>query len=77
LAGFAAAAAERGEADVAALLWGFAEAYEERLRFTMRGRSLYEERLEQVADAQPGQHEAGRRLGVDEAVEIAIAPAQS
>ena len=77
LAGLASTAAESGHHERAALLWGFAEAYEERLRFTMRWRSLYEDRLEQVAVAHPEQHEAGRRLGVDEAVEIALAPAQS
>ena len=77
LAGLASTAAESGHHERAALLWGFAEAYEERLRFTMRWRSLYEDRLEQVAVAHPEQHEAGRRLGVDEAVEIALAPAQT
>lgn len=72
LAGLAAASAARGDAGRAALIWGFAEAYEERLRFSMRGRALYEERLEPVAAAHPEQYEAGRRLGVDAAVEIAL-----
>jgi predicted ATPase len=72
LAGLAAVAAERREPERAALLWGFAEAYEERLRFTLRRRSLYTQRLEPVAAAHPEQYEAGRRLGVDAAVEIAL-----
>jgi predicted ATPase/class 3 adenylate cyclase len=72
LTGLAAVAAERGEDERAALLWGFAEAYEERLRFTLRWRSLYEQRLEPVAAAHPEQYETGRRLGVDSAVEIAF-----
>jgi predicted ATPase len=74
LAGLAAVAAERGDAERAALLWGFAEAYEERLRFTMRWRSGYEQRLESVAASDPEQRENGRRLDVDAAVEIALAP---
>jgi tetratricopeptide (TPR) repeat protein len=72
LAGLAAVAAEQGRHEHAALLWGFAEAYEERLRFTLRWRSLYEARLESVAAAIPGQVEAGRRLDVDAAVELAL-----
>jgi predicted ATPase len=72
LAGLAAVAAGRGDGRRAALLWGFAEAYEERLRFTMLRRSLYAERLEPVAAAHPEQREAGRRLDVDAAVEIAL-----
>jgi predicted ATPase len=72
LAGLAAVAAEQGDGERAALLWGFAEAYEERLRFTMRWRSLYEERLKPVAAAHPEQLEAGGRLDVDAAVEIAL-----
>lgn len=73
LAGLAAVAAAGGDAARAALLRGFAGAYEERLRFNMRGRALYEERLEPVAAAQPERRDAGRRLGVDAAVEIALA----
>ncbi len=54
LAGLAAVAAERGDTERAALLWGFAEAYEKRLRFTLRRRSLYAERLDPVTAAHPG-----------------------
>jgi predicted ATPase len=72
MAGLGAVAAEQGNAERAALLWGFAEAYEARLRFTMRWRSEYAERLDPVAAAHPEQHEAGRRLDVDAAVEIAL-----
>jgi predicted ATPase len=77
LAGLAATAAERGDSERAALLWGFAEAYEARLRFTLRWRTLYEERCRPAAAAHPDQYERGRRLGVDAAVELAFAPAQS
>jgi predicted ATPase len=72
LAGLAAVAAELGRYERAALLWGFAEAYEERLRFTLRWRSLYDARLDSVAAAIPEQAEAGRRLDVDAAVELAL-----
>jgi predicted ATPase len=72
LAGLAAAAAARGDAGRAAVLWGFVEAYEERLRFTMRGRALYGELLEPAAAGHPEQRDAGRRLGVDAAVEISL-----
>jgi predicted ATPase len=72
LAGLAAVAAQRGEAGQAALLWGFVERYEERLRFTLRRRSLYEARLEQVAAAHPKQRNEGHSLGVEGAVEIAL-----
>ena len=74
LAGLGAVAAEQGNAERAALLWGFAEAYEERLRFTMRWRSEYAERLDPVAAAHPQQHEAGRRLDMGDAVEAALSP---
>ena len=57
VAGLGAVAAQQGDPERAALLWGFAEAYEERLRFTMRWRSEYAERLDPVAAAQPEQHE--------------------
>jgi predicted ATPase len=77
LAGLAATAAERGDTARAALLWGFAEAYESRLRFTLRWRSLYEERCRPAAGAHPDQYEEGLRLRVDAAVELAFAPAQS
>jgi predicted ATPase/class 3 adenylate cyclase len=77
LAGLAAVAAGRGDAQRGALLWSFAEAYESRLRFTMRRRSLYEERLGPAAAAHPEQREAGRRLDVDTAVELALASGSS
>ena len=72
LAGLASTAAESGELERAALLWGLAEAYEERLRFTMRRRGLYEERCAPAVAAHFEQYGEGRRLGVDEAVEIAL-----
>jgi predicted ATPase len=72
LAGLAAVAARRGDGQRAALLWGFAEAYEERLRFTMLRRSLYTERLDRVIAAHPEQRDIGRRLDVDAAVDIAL-----
>ena len=73
LAGLASRAAASGDPEQAALLWGFVEAYEERLRFTLRRRGLYEERCGPSAAAHPEQYDEGRRLGVDEAVEIALA----
>jgi non-specific serine/threonine protein kinase len=73
LAGLASRAAENGDPEQAALLWGFVEAYEERLRFTLRRRGLYEERCAPSAAAHPERYDEGRRLGVDEAVEIALA----
>jgi predicted ATPase len=72
LAGLASTAAERGDGGRAALLWGFAEAYEARLRFTLRRRSLYEEHCRAAASTHPERYEEGRRLGVDAAVEIAL-----
>jgi predicted ATPase len=72
LAGLASTAAERGDTGRAALLWGFAEAYEARLRFTLRWRSLYEDRCGPAASADPDRYEEGRRLGVDAAVETAL-----
>ena len=66
-------AAESGDPEQAALLWGFVEAYEERLRFTLRRRVLYEERCGPPAALHPEQYDEGRRLGVDEAVDIALA----
>ena len=72
LAGLASRAAESGDPEQAALLWGFVEAYEERLRFTLRRRGLYEERCGPSAAAHPERYDEGRRLGVDEAVEIAL-----
>jgi predicted ATPase/class 3 adenylate cyclase len=73
LAGLAAVAAERRDPERAALLWGFAEGYEQRLRFTMRRRSLYADRLEGLAGAHPEQRTAGANLGVDAAVRLALA----
>ena len=73
LAGLASRAAASGDPEQAALLWGFVEAYEERLRFTLRRRGLYEERCGPSAAAHPERYDEGRRLGVDEAVEIALA----
>jgi predicted ATPase len=73
LAGLASTVAQSGDPEQAALLWGFVEAYEERLRFTLRRRDLYEKRCGPSAAAHPEQYDGGRRLGVDEAVEIALA----
>jgi predicted ATPase len=72
VAGLAAVAAERGQTERAALLWGFAKAYEKRLNFTLRHRDLYADRLERQAAAAPERYEAGRRLDVAAAVEIAL-----
>jgi tetratricopeptide (TPR) repeat protein len=67
LAGLAAVAAARGEVERAALLWGFVEGYERRLQFSLRRRGLYEERLAALTGT-----EAGGRLDLDAAVEIAL-----
>jgi predicted ATPase/class 3 adenylate cyclase len=67
LAGLGAVAAERGDAERAGLLWGFVEAYEARLQFALRGRSLYEERLTGLAGTDP--YEAGRGLDVSAVVQ--------
>jgi predicted ATPase len=72
LAGLASTVAESGDPEQAALLWGFVEAYEERLRFTLRRRGVYERRCGPSAAAHPEQYDEGRRLGVDEAVELAL-----
>jgi predicted ATPase len=72
LAGLAAVAAERGDSERAALLWGFAEGYEERLKFTLRRRELYAERLAEPAAAAPDRYDVGARLDVGEAVEAAL-----
>jgi predicted ATPase/class 3 adenylate cyclase len=72
IAGLAAVAAERGDADRAATLWGFAEAYEARLKFTLRRRSLYESRLRPLAVVRGEPYEAGRRLDLESAVELAL-----
>ena len=73
LAGLASRAAESDDPEQAALLWGFVEAYEERLRFTLRRRGLYEKLCGPPAATHPERHDEGRRLGVDKAVEIALA----
>ena len=72
LAGLAAVAAVRGDAERAARLWGFAEAYEARLKFTMRRRSLYEERAAPVAASNGKHYDEGKRLDVGAAVELAL-----
>ncbi len=75
LAGLGAVAAERGDTERAALLWGFVEAYERRLQFTLRGRALYEERLSGLAGTDP--YETGRGLDASEIVETVLASARS
>ena len=72
IAGFAAVAVERGDAERAARLWGFAEAYEARLGFSMRWRALYEERLAGLAESQGDVYRAGRELDLQDAVELAL-----
>jgi predicted ATPase len=72
VAGLAAVAAERGDTERAALLWGFAEAYEERLNFTLRRRELYADRLDEPAAASRDRYDAGRRLDVGQAIEAAL-----
>jgi tetratricopeptide (TPR) repeat protein len=72
LAGLAAVDADRGDLSEAARLWGFAEAYEARLQFTMRGRTLYEERLDGLSKSQREAYESGRALDVEDAVDIAL-----
>jgi len=71
VAGLAAVAGARGDAERAALFWGFVEAYAERLQFTLRGRTLYEKQLVGVVGAEA--YEAGRRLDVAAVVEKALA----
>jgi tetratricopeptide (TPR) repeat protein len=70
LAGLAAVAAERGAPERAALFWGFVDAYAERLQFTLRHRSLYEERLAGLVGTDA--YEVGRRLAVEAVVEQAL-----
>jgi hypothetical protein len=72
VAGLAAVAAERGQTERAALLWGFTETYEKRLNFTLRRRELYSDRLRAPAAAAPDRYDAGRSLDVAAAVEIAL-----
>ena len=70
LVGVGAVAAERGDTERAAQLWGFVEAYEERLQFTLRGRALYERRLADMAGIDL--YEEGRRLDVSAVVETVV-----
>jgi predicted ATPase/class 3 adenylate cyclase len=72
VAGLAAVAAERGDAAEAARLWGFAEAYEARLGFSMRWRTLYEERLAGLLESQRDAYRAGRELDLQNAVDLAV-----
>jgi hypothetical protein len=72
LAGLGAVAAERGDLEAAALLWGFVERFEERLTFTLRRRVLYAERLQPAAEAQRERWEAGRDLDMGAAVGYAL-----
>jgi non-specific serine/threonine protein kinase len=72
VAGLAAAGAERGDPVRAARLWGFAEAYEARLGFSMRRRTLYEERLGGLPESQPDDYRAGRELDLQDAVALAL-----
>jgi predicted ATPase len=72
LAGLAAVAAERGNVEDAALLWGFAERYEERLTFTLRRRARYADRLDPAAEAHRDRWEAGRDLDAGAAVEYGL-----
>jgi predicted ATPase/class 3 adenylate cyclase len=71
LAGLGAVAAERGDTERAALLWGFVEAYEGRLQFTLRGRGLYEERLGGLVGSDA--YRTGRGLDVSAVVESVAA----
>jgi hypothetical protein len=71
LAGLGAVAAERGESERAALVWGFVEAYEERLQFALRGRALYEARMVGLAGTHA--YEAGRGRDVSAIVETVLA----
>jgi predicted ATPase len=72
LAGLAAVAAERGDTERAALVWGFVEADEERLQFTLRWRELYERRLAGLAGT--ASYDEGRALDVNEVMETVRAP---
>ena len=75
VAGLGAVAAERGDAERAALLWGFVEAYEERLQFTLRGRRLYERHLAGLVGTKA--YEAGSRLDVSAVMETVLPEAHS
>jgi len=75
LAGLGAVAAERGDTERAALLWGFVEAYEQRLQFSLRRRGLYEERLAGLAGTEA--YDTGRSLDVIEVVAAVRSPGRS
>jgi predicted ATPase/class 3 adenylate cyclase len=70
LAGLGAVAAERGDTERAALLWGFVEAYEQRLQFGLRNRALYEERLAGTAGTDA--YETGRSVDVSAVVDSVL-----
>ena len=72
IAGLAAVVAERGDADRAATLWGFAEAYEAQLKFRMRGRSVYERRLTPLAGENADRYERGRTFDLAAAAALAL-----
>jgi tetratricopeptide (TPR) repeat protein len=72
IAGLAAVAADRGDADRAATLWGFAEAYEAQLKFRMRGRSVYDGRLAPLARENPDRYASGRTLDLAAAEALAL-----
>ena len=72
LAGLGAVAADCGDNERAALLWGFVEAYEGRLQFTLRWRELYERRLAGLAGT--ASYDEGRALDVNEVMETVRAP---
>jgi tetratricopeptide (TPR) repeat protein len=75
LAGLGAVAAERGDTERAALVWGFVEAYEQRLQFSLRRRGLYEERLAGLAGTEA--YDTGRSLDVIEVVAAVRSPGRS
>jgi predicted ATPase/class 3 adenylate cyclase len=72
LAGLAAVAGARGDSDGAALLWGFVEAYEERLQFRLRKRVLYEKHVDQAAATVDERYQAGRSLEAAAAVDYGL-----
>jgi predicted ATPase/class 3 adenylate cyclase len=72
VAGLAAVAAERGDVERTARLWGFAETYEARLGFSMRRRTLYEERVGGLPASQPDAYRSGRELDLEGAVALAL-----
>jgi predicted ATPase/class 3 adenylate cyclase len=72
LSGLASVAKEQGETGRAARLWGFAEVHEARLGFTMRLRTLYEERLSRLSETHPADYADGRGLDTGTAVDLAL-----